>query len=70
MKVFSIENGYYFDKDHIQIYVKRLNMNLNMLPQLTQNHRYLVGLTLNPNLHYKLLKAFFKEFLQSWLRNH
>jgi hypothetical protein len=60
MKVFSIKNGYYFDKVHIQIYVKRFNINLNMLPQLTQNHRHLVGLT---KFTLQIVEGTLQEFL-------
>ncbi len=38
-------------------YVKRLDVNLNKLPQLTEKQRHLVGLTFSLHIHYKLSKA-------------
>jgi hypothetical protein len=46
-----------FLKNFTLKYVQRLGVNLNKLPQLTEKHRHLVGLTLGPDIHYKLSKA-------------
>jgi hypothetical protein len=42
-------------------YLLKLDINLYMLLQLTQNHRHLIRLSLNPDVHYKLMKALLQD---------
>jgi hypothetical protein len=45
-------------------YLRRFNIKIYILFQFNQEDRYLIGLILSPNIHYKLLKTPLHEFLQ------
>ncbi len=47
-----------------------INIIIYIFPHFIQEKWNLVGLTLSPNIHHKLLKTPLHEFLQFWSRNN
>ncbi len=48
---------------------RKINIKICIFLHFTQKVQNLVGLTLSPNIHYKLLKMHLHEFMQVWSKN-